>query len=73
MKNGVVLEEAEIPLAANGQEAQYIEELFTGTDTSVFVARYTARHRPGRRCLPESPWSLMKTAASLRDPAGVAP
>ena len=37
MKDGAVLEEAEIPLGANGQEALYIEELFTGTDTSDFV------------------------------------
>ena len=37
MKAGVVLEEVEIPLAANGQQARYIEELFTGTDTSDFV------------------------------------
>ncbi len=37
MKGGVVLEEAEIPLAAHGQESQFIEEMFTGTDTSDFV------------------------------------
>ena len=37
MKGGAVLEEAEIPLAANGQEAQFIEEMFTTTDTSNFV------------------------------------
>ena len=37
MKGGAVLEEAEIPLAANGQEAQFIEEMFTTTDTSDFV------------------------------------
>ena len=37
MKAGVVLEEVEIYLEANGQEAQYIEELFTRTDTSDFV------------------------------------
>ena len=37
MKGGVVLEETEIPLAANGQEARYIEELFPRTDTSDFV------------------------------------
>ncbi len=37
MKDGAVLEEVEIPLEANGQEALYIEELFTGTDTSDFV------------------------------------
>ena len=37
MKNGAVLEEVEITLAANGQVARYIEEMFTGTDTSDFV------------------------------------
>ena len=37
MSGGVVLEEMEISLAANGQEAQYIEEMFTTTDTSNFV------------------------------------
>ncbi len=37
MKDGAVLEEEEIPLEANGQDARYIEELFTGTDTSNFV------------------------------------
>ena len=37
MKGGAVLEEVEIPLEANGQEAQFIEEMFTTTDTSDFV------------------------------------
>ena len=37
MSGGAVLEEVEIPLAANGQEAQFIEEMFTGTDTSDFA------------------------------------
>ena len=37
MKAGSVLEEMEIPLTANGQEAQFIEQMFTGTDTSDFV------------------------------------
>ena len=37
MSGGVALEEAEIPLEANGQEARYIEEWFTGTDTSDFA------------------------------------
>ena len=37
MQGGIVLEEAEIYLEANGQEARYIEEWFTGTDTSDFV------------------------------------
>ena len=37
MKAGVVLEEVEIPLEANGQDARFIEEVFTRTDTSDFV------------------------------------
>ena len=37
MSGGVVLEEVEIPLAANGQEARFIDEVFTHTDTSDFV------------------------------------
>ena len=39
MKAGTVLEETEIPLEANGQESQYIEEMiaFTGADVSDFV------------------------------------
>ena len=37
MSGGAVLEEVEIPLAANGQEASFIEEVFTGTDTSDFA------------------------------------
>ena len=37
MQGGIVLEEAEIYLEANGQEARYIEKWFTGTDTSDFV------------------------------------
>ena len=37
MSEGVVLEEVEIPLEANGQEARFIEEVFTLTDTSDFV------------------------------------
>ena len=37
MSGGVVLEEVEIPLEANGQEARFIEEMFTTTDTSNFV------------------------------------
>ena len=37
MQGGAVLEEVEIPLEANGQEAQYIEEMFTSTDTSDLV------------------------------------
>ena len=37
MKEGTVLEAVEIPLAANGQQARFIEEVFPRTDTSDFV------------------------------------
>ena len=47
MKDGGVLEEAEILLAANGQEAQYIEEMFTGTDTSDFLGSVRCTAPPG--------------------------
>ena len=37
MQDGVVLEEEEIELSANGQDAWFIEEEFTETDTTDFV------------------------------------
>ena len=39
MQGGAVLEEVAIPLEANGQESQYIEEMiaFNGADVSDFV------------------------------------
>ena len=37
MRAGAVLEEKMIPLAANGQDARFIEEVFPVTDTSDFV------------------------------------
>ena len=37
MSGGAVLEEAEIPLEANGQLSWFIEDEFTATDTSDFV------------------------------------
>ena len=47
MSGGVALEEAEIPLEANGQTSWFIEDTFTTTDTSAFLGsvRCTA---PGR-------------------------
>ena len=46
MKNGAVLEERAIELDANGQDARFIEELFTATDTTDFVGsvRCTVPH-----------------------------
>ena len=37
MKEGTVLEEEEISLAAYGQQVRFIGEVFTGTDTPDFV------------------------------------
>ena len=61
MSGGMVLEAVEIDLEANGQEARYIEEVFTATDTSDFVGsvRCTAP-----ACSPESRWSWMTATAS---------
>ena len=47
MKDGAVLEETEISLEANGQEARYIEEMFTSTDTSDFVGSVRCTAPPG--------------------------
>ena len=67
MKDGAVLEETQIPLAANGQEARYIEEMFTftGADVSDFVGSVRCTVPPrGRGCSPEWPWSWMRVTAS---------
>ena len=47
LRGSTVLEEMEISLAANGQTAQFIEELFTLTDTSDFVGSVRCS-APGR-------------------------
>ena len=47
MKEGAVLEEEEIPLEANGQEARYIEQMFTRTDTSDFAGSVRCTAPPG--------------------------
>ena len=47
MKDGAVLEEEEIPLEANGQEARYIEQMFTRTDTSDFAGSVRCTAPPG--------------------------
>ena len=47
MEAGAVLEEVEIPLEANGQDARYIEELFPRTDTSDFVGSVRCTAPPG--------------------------
>ena len=47
MKDAAVLEEVEIHLEANGQESQYIEVMFTLTDTSDFVGSVRCTAPPG--------------------------
>ena len=47
MQEGAVLEEAEITLEANGQEALYIEEMFTNTETFDFVGSVRCTAPPG--------------------------
>ena len=47
MQEGAVLEEVEIHLEANGQESQYIEEMFTDTGTSDFVGSVRCTAPPG--------------------------
>ena len=59
MKDGAVLEETQIPLAANGQEARYIEEMFTftGADVSDFVGSV--------RCMAPSEGEAMFTGVAV--------
>ena len=47
MREGVLRDSASIPLEANGQEARYIEEMFTSTDTSDFVGSVRCTAPPG--------------------------
>ena len=49
MRDGAVLEETIIPLAANGQDSRYIDQVFPAADTSDFAGsvRCTAPE-PGR-------------------------
>ena len=63
MKGGTVLDDVSIPLAANGQSSWFINEVFTGADTSDFAGsvRCTA---PGRGCSPEWPWNWMPPTGS---------
>ena len=48
MEDGAVLEEVETYLEANGQESQYLEGMFTGTDTSDFVGSVRCTAPPGK-------------------------
>ena len=49
MKEGTVLEEEEISLAGYGQQARFIGEVFTGTDTSDFAGPVRCTAPPGEQ------------------------
>ena len=53
-----------IPLEANGQEALYIEGMFTGTDTSDFVG--SVRRRAQTRAVEEEVVVVVETARARR-------
>ena len=69
MKDGSVLEEVEIPLAANGQEARYIEQMFTNADTSDFVGSVRCI-APGEGMFTGVAVELDAGQPDLYDPAG---
>ncbi len=57
MRDGVVLDETMIPLAANGQDARFIDQVFPTADTSDFVGSV--------RCLTPEPGLFSAVAFEL--------
>ena len=57
MRDGAVLEETMIPLAANGQDSRFIDEIFPTADTSDFVGSV--------RCLTPEPGLFSAVAFEL--------
>ena len=57
MRDGAVLEETMIPLAANGQDSRFIDEVFPTADTSEFVGSV--------RCLTPEPGRFSAVALEL--------
>ena len=57
MQAGVVLEETMIPLAANGQDSRFIDQVFPGADTSDFAGSV--------RCLTPEPGRFSAVAFEL--------
>ncbi len=57
MRDGAVLEETMIPLAANGQDSRFIDEIFPTADTSDFVGSV--------RCLTPEPGRFSAVAFEL--------
>ena len=63
MQGGTVLDDVSIPLEANGQSSWFIDEVFTGADTSDFVGSCAAP-RQGKGGSPEWQWSWMPATGS---------
>ena len=57
MRDGAVLEETMIPLAANGQDSRFIDQVFPTADTSDFVGSV--------RCLTPEPGLFSAVAFEL--------
>ena len=57
MQVGAVLEAVDIPLKANGQDARFIDQVFTGTDTANFVGSV--------RCMVPEPGRFSAIALEL--------
>ena len=66
MKEGLVLEEVSIPLAANGRRPGSSRRCSPAPIRRTSWGWCVVRPRPGRRCSPEWPWSLMPATRSLR-------
>ena len=64
MQGGTVLDDVSIPLAANGQSSWFINEVFTGADTSDFRGGRCAAPLQRKGCSPEWPWSWMPSTRS---------
>ena len=64
MKEGAVLEEAEIPLEANGQQARFIEERCSSRPIRPISWGRCAAPRLRGDCSPERRWSWMSPTAS---------
>ena len=63
MSGGVAVEETLIPLAANGQDSRFIEEVFPNADTSDFVGSV--------RCTAPFRGRFTETAVDMDDAGGI--
>ena len=64
MREGVLHDAVSIPLAANGQSSWFINEVFTGADTSDFAGSVHCDAAGAGDSSPPWPWNWMPPAAS---------